>query len=120
MKTKTQIETQLKKKTDPILVETVVLAKRNPAWIEIASLLTGTRRNRKDANLSDLNKLEGQVLVVAGKVLSQGEISKKIKVVALNFSEKAKEKLLKAGCEVVLLKDEIQKNKDGKGVVVFK
>ena len=120
MKSKTQIEQQLKKKTNPILVETVILAKKNAAWLEVASLLTANRHDRRDANLSDIAKLEGNIIAVAGKVLSQGDISKKVKVVALGFSEKAKEKLLKAGCEAVLLKDEIQKNKDAKGVVVFK
>lgn len=120
MKSKTQIEKQLKKKTNPILVETVVLAKKNPAWVEVASLLTRNRKDRKNANLNEIAKMEGEVVAVAGKVLSDGDISKKIKVVALGFSEKAKEKLLKAGCEAVLLKDEIQNNKDAKGVVVLK
>ncbi len=120
MKSKTQIETQLKRKTNPLLVETVILAKKNSAWIEVASLLTGNNKTRKNANLSEIDKLKGNIVAVAGKVLSQGEISKKIKVAALGFSEKAKEKLLKAGCEIILLKDEIQKNKDGKGVTIFK
>jgi large subunit ribosomal protein L18e len=119
MKSKNQIEKQLKKKTDPILIQTAILAKKNPAWIEIASILTGPRRKRKNINLSDLSKIEAKTVVVPGKILSQGEIEKKVKVAALNFSEKAKEKLLKAGCEVVLLKDEIQKNKDAKDVKIL-
>ncbi len=120
MKSKNQIEEQLKKKTDPILVETIILAKKNPSWIDVASVLTGSRRKRKNINLSEISNAEGKIIAVPGKVLSQGEISKKIKVVALNFSDKAKEKLLKAGCEIVLLKDEIQKNKDAKDVKILK
>jgi len=120
MKSKTKIESQLKRKTSSNLVETIILAKKNPKWIEIASVLTGSRRNRNDFNLTDIEKIDGEVIVVCGKVLSQGEISKKVKVAALNFSDKAKEKLKKAGCDTVLLIEEIQKNKDAKGVVILK
>lgn len=120
MKSKTKIELQLKKKTNPVLVETVVEAKKNSKWMEVANVLTGSRRKRKDFNLTDVEKAKGEVIVICGKLLSQGEIMKKTKVAALGFSEKAKEKLKKAGCEVVLLKDEIQKNKDAKGVTILK
>ncbi len=119
MKSKSKIETQLKKKTNPVLVETIILAKKNPKWLEVAHILTGSRRKRKEFNLTDIAEISGDV-VVCGKVLSQGEINKKKKVVALGFSEKAKEKLLKAGCELVLLTDEIKKNKEAKGIVVLK
>ncbi|MBT4376745.1 hypothetical protein HOD29_05205 [archaeon] len=119
MKSKSKIESQLKSKTNPILVETIVLAKKNPKWIEVAHVLTGSRRNKKGFNLRDVERVEGDV-VVCGKLLSQGEISKKRKIIALNFSEKAKEKLLKAGCEIILLADEIKKNKDAKGVTILK
>ncbi len=120
MKSKTQIESQLKAKTNPVLVEAIILAKKNPAWLEVAYVLTGPRRKRKDFNLSEIEKSSESIVVVCGKVLSQGEIKSKKKVVALNFSGKAKEKLLKSGCEVILLKDEIQKNKDAKGVKILK
>ena len=43
-----------------------------------------------------------------------------MKVVALNFSEKAKEKLKKAGCEVRTIMEEIEKNKEAKGVKILK
>ena len=120
IKSKTKIETQLKKKTNPVLVQTVVLAKKNPAWMEVASMLTAPGRIRKDVNLSAVEKIEGQVIVVCGKVLSQGEVTKKIKVAALGFSESAKKKLKDAGCEAVSIMEEIKNNKDAKGVVVLK
>lgn len=119
IKSKTKIERQLTNKTNHELVETIILSKKNPAWIHVAHVLTGPRRKRKGVNLNNIDKQKGDV-VVAGKVLSQGEIVSKKKVVALNFSEKAKEKLKKAGCEVVLLKDEIKKNKEMKGVTLLK
>ena len=120
MKSKSKIEKQIIRKTNPILVETIILAKKNPKWLEIAHVLTGSRKKRKDFTLIDIEKAEGQIIAVPGKVLSNGEISKKKRVVALNFSTAATEKLKKAGCDAVLLIDEIKKNKDAKGVVILK
>lgn len=120
IKSKTKIETQLQKKTNPVLVQTVVLAKKNPSWIEVASILTKPGKERKDFNLSAIESAEGEVVVVPGKVLSQGTVSKKKKVVALSFSENAKKKLAEAGCEVSTITEEIKKNKDAKGVVILK
>ena len=98
MKSKTKIESQLRKKTNPELVETIILAKKNPEWGEVASILAGSRRDRKGKNLGELNNSSSKSVIICGKVLSGGDISKKMKVVALDFSEKAKEKLIKAGC----------------------
>lgn len=120
MKSKTKIESQLRKKTNPILVETVIEAKKNPKWLEVASILTGSRRNKKDFNLTDVEKAKGEVIVICGKMLSQGEITDKKKIAALSFSKNALEKLKKAGCETILLKTEIQKNKEAKGVTILK
>ncbi|MEA3414180.1 MAG: uL15 family ribosomal protein [Nanoarchaeota archaeon] len=119
MKSKSKIEKQIVKKTNPVLVETIILAKKNPKWLEIAHILTGSRKKRKNFNLTEIEKTEGELIAIPGKVLSNGEISKKKKVIALNFSSKAREKLKKAGCDVVLLADEIKKNKEAKGVVIL-
>ena len=70
-------------------------------------------------NLTEIEKTEGKTFVVCGKVLSQGGITKKVKVVALSFSEKAKEKLKAAGCETLTIAEEIQKNKDAKEVIIL-
>ena len=120
-KSKTQIEKQLKKKSNSILVETIIAAKKKDAWNDVAGILAGSRRNHVNPNLEELEKIaDGKsVIVIPGKVLSQGEITKKCKVVAMGFSEKAREKLLKAGCEVLTLLEEIKKNPEAKGIRVF-
>ena len=121
MKSKTLIEKQLQRKTNSELVETIIACKKNEAWNSVGAVISGSRRNQINTNVEDLNKTESneKVIVVPGKVLSQGEISKKVKVVALSFSEKAKEKLIKAGCEVSSILEEIKSNPSAKGVVVF-
>jgi large subunit ribosomal protein L18e len=120
MKSKSKIEKQIKNKTNPVLVETIILAKKNSKWMEVAHILTNSRKKRKDFNLLEVEKAEGEIIAIPGKLLGVGDITKKKKVVALNFSSSALEKLKKAGCETNLLADEIQKNKDAKGVVVLK
>lgn len=122
MKSNTKIEKQLKKKTNPELVETIILAKKNKNWKEVAEILSGPRKNRKNFNLEYLDKVvkDGEKVLVVGKVLSQGDLNKKIKIVAQGFSNSAKEKLINAGCEVLNIVEEIKKNPEMKGLRVLK
>jgi large subunit ribosomal protein L18e len=88
----------------------------------VAGILSGPRRNKICINLEEINKNSktGETIVIPGKVLSQGEIDKKIKVIALNFSEKAKEKLLSAKCETDSILNEIKSNPSAKGIKIIK
>lgn len=103
-------------------METIIAGKKNEAWIGIAGILSGPRRNRICINLEEINKdsKAGETVAIPGKVLSGGEIDKKIKVVALSFSEKAKEKLLSAKCDVSYIIDEIKSNPSAKGIKIIK
>ena len=122
MKSKAKIEKQLQRKIKKDLVNTILAAKKHKNWLEVAAILSGPRRKKKEANLEELDKKakEGEILVIPGKVLSLGEINKKIKVVALNFSEKAREKLLKSGCDISYILDEIKKNPEAKKIKILK
>ena len=122
MKSKTKISKQALRKLNPELVETIRTAKKHKNWQEIASILSGPRRIKIAINLDKINKDSkvGDIIVVPGKVLSMGEVDKKIKVVALGFSEKAKEKLKKAGCQTLTILEEIKKNPKGEGIKVLK
>lgn len=123
IKSKNKIEKQIKKKNNPELVETVIASKKNPEWLEVSSILSGPRKNRKNANLSEINeaikKQDTKKIIVPGKVLSQGEVDKKIKVIALNFSEKAKQKLEEKGCETSTILQEIKLNPLAKDARIF-
>ena len=122
MKTKTKISKQEERKTDSDLVETIRAARKKEKWLEVAGLISRPRRKRINLNLSEVDKhsKEGDKILVPGKVLSQGEIKKKIKVIALNFSEKAKEKLLNAKCELIYIADEIKNNSEAKNIKILK
>jgi large subunit ribosomal protein L18e len=122
MKSKTKISKQLERKSNSKLMETVIAGKKQEAWIGVAGVLSGPRRIRTCINLEEINKdaKAGETVVIPGKVLSQGEIDKKIKVVAFSFSDKAKEKLLSAKCDISYILDEIKSNPSAKGIKIMK
>lgn len=104
---KTKIEKRMKEKTNPTLVETIIkLKKTNP---EVAKELSKPKRRWAAVNLKDINLIEGDV-IIAGKVLSCGELEGKRKIVAWSFSDKAKEKIAEVKGEAILLTEEIKTN----------
>ena len=127
MISKTQIDKRLKKKRNPEIVETVLLAKKH-GLLDLGKRLSAPASQYTKINLDGLNYAtpagvpsEGKTdkIMVVGKVLGQGEVNRKIKVSALGFSEQAREKLKKAGCEVKSIKDEIESNNKLEGVEVI-
>lgn len=121
MQSKTQISRKLQRKGNPEIARVVKVSKETK-WFEGVSKLSSPRRKRIVANLSDLDKfgVDKDIIFVPGKVLSQGILTKKMKIVAFAFSESSKEKILNAGCEFKLIDDEIKSNKEMKGVKIFK
>lgn len=117
MKSKTEITRRQKKKTNNELVEAIEIAKKNNL-LEIASALSGSTRNQAKINLDELEKAEGDVLIVVGKILGNGEFKKKSKIYALGFSTKAQEKLKKSGNVFGTILDELRKNPKLKGVIL--
>ena len=122
MKSKTKISKQAERKNNPNLVETILAAKKQEAWMEVASELSKPRRLRLEINLEKINSesKDGETIVVPGKVLSQGNMSKKITIVAMNFSDKAKEKILNSKGNFKMIMDEIKSNPVGKGIKILK
>lgn len=118
MISKTQINYRLEKKRNPILRETIILAK-SKSLLELSKKLTMPTKKQASINVGELNEMSEKEIIVVGKILGQGEISKKITIAALGFSEQAKEKLKKAGCEVRTIKQEIEKNPKLEGVKII-
>jgi len=121
-KSKTKIEQQLQRKRNQELVETIIKAKKSDKWLQVAELLSFPRRKRIEINLKEINEKskDGEIIVIPGKVLSQGELEKKIKIAALNFSEKAKEKIKKSGTSTLSILELIEKNPKAEGVIILK
>ncbi len=121
MKSKTLIGKQVERKSNPELVETIIAAKKKKEWLEVAHILSEARKSRTNLNLSEIEKKAdaGETIVIPGKVLSQGELNKKIKIVAFGFSKGAREKILKSKSEVSSILEEIKKNPDAKNVRIL-
>ena len=118
MISKTKISKRAKRKTKSELVETINLAKKNNL-LELGKKLSGPTRLQSKVNLSDLNELKENKIIVVGKVLSKGEIKNKKEIAALGFSESAKEKLEKANCEINSIKKYLEKNPKLEGVKII-
>ena len=104
MISKTKISKRTKAKRNPEIMETINLAKKNDL-LDLAKKLSAPRSQYKNVNLDELDNVEGDKIIVVGKVLGSGEIKRKIRVAALGFSDSAKDSLNKAGCDVKSIKD---------------
>lgn len=118
MISKTQINKRKIKKTNPELIATIELAKKNNLLV-LAKKLAGPTRLQLRLNLDKIDELKENKILVVGKVLGQGEINRKISISALGFSEQARDKLKKANCEIKTIKQEIKDNPELTGVKVI-
>lgn len=115
---KTKISKRTKAKTNPEIMETINLAKKNNL-LDLAKKLSAPRSQYKNVNLDELERAEGDKILIIGKVLGSGDITRKIGIAALSFSEGAKDKLNKAGCDMKSIKMAIEKNPKMEGVTIL-
>lgn len=122
MISKTKLKVRIKRKTNPELAETIKLASKYEGWNKIAQILSGSTREYSSLNLFQIDKESkiGDTIIIPGKVLSKGELSKRIKICALAISKQAKEKLKLSKSEFVYLNDEIKKNTKAEGIKVLR
>ena len=117
-------------KTNPQLIATIDTLKAKTReteaaiWRDIALRLEKPKRNWAEANLS-LSKLEryaqdGETIVVPGKVLAAGNISKKITVAAYDFSDAAAKAIVAAGGKTLTLEELAESNPKGTGVRIMR
>ncbi|MFH1664378.1 MAG: 50S ribosomal protein L18e [archaeon] len=86
-----------KEKTKKIISLLKKNGKNKKIWKDLANRIAAPRRKRASINLWRLETLSEQfkekTLIVPGKVLAKGKITKAISVAALEFSGKAEEKI---------------------------
>lgn len=104
-----------------LITETSILGKESKFWKRVAAELKKPARIQRKVNVGKIeeNAKEGLAVVVPGKVLGVGTITKKVDVVAYSFSESALVKIKKAGGKAILLTAYTKKNKAGKGVQIL-
>jgi large subunit ribosomal protein L18e len=119
---KTKISKRIYNKKNPEVVDTIVHAKKNNNWLDVARTLSRSTREYSSINLREIDKdsKEGETIAVLGKVLGTGNLNKKLRICALSFSESAKEKIKNSKSDAISLIEEIKKNPSAKGVKIIK
>lgn len=83
---------------------------KEPVWHRIAEELTGSARKGREVNLSDINRCANGTVLVPGKVLGTGDLTKKVDIAALKFSKAAREKIAKAGGKPMTISELAKQN----------
>ena len=115
------------KKTNPMLIALIQDLKRKsyendaPIWKDIALRLEKPSRNWSEVNLDRIDKYikENETALIPGKVLSSGNLTKKISIAAWSFSEKSIEKIKKAGGKHMSIEDLVKNNPKAKDIRIL-
>jgi large subunit ribosomal protein L18e len=116
----------MKKRTkdNPVMASLVdsLSREKKAIWKRVAMELMRPRKQRVEVNLSKLDAYaeEGATVLVPGKVLGAGAISKKITVAAFSFSGTARKLIADAGGKAVSIESLCKANPEGRGVVLLK
>ncbi len=104
-----------------LLAELQEKALTSPFWKRVAKDLRKPARQRRTVNVYkiDKNAKDGETILVPGKVLSMGTLSKKVDVVAMSVSAEAKRKIEEAKGSVSTIKELLSKNPEGKKVRIL-
>ncbi len=114
--------------TNPLKRELIVeLEKKSKkekkkVWNYVAKILSKPRRNAVSVNLGKINKYskDGDVVIVPGKVLGDGILTNKVKLIFENVSSSALDYLKKNNVEYYYLRDIIDKKIDTKNLKIIK
>lgn len=104
-----------------LLAEIESKASQNKFWRRIAEDLQKPSRQRRIVNVYKIDKFarEGEIVVVPGKVLSAGELNKKVNVAAFDFSAEARRKVIEAKGKALSLKELFEQNPEGRNVRIL-
>ena len=114
-------------KTNPTLITLIHELKKHanenkaPIWKDIAIRLEKSSKNWPVVNLDKINRFtsEKETALIHGKVLSNGELTKKVSIAAWAFSDKAQEKIKKAGSKHMSIEELMKHNPKGKDIRIL-
>jgi len=118
---------RVERKTNPQLVALIkdlcgeTRERGSPVWRDIAMRLSGPTKKRAAVNLSKIEKYakKNEVIVVPGKLLGTGIITKPVTVAAYTFSRSAREKLESAGGKALTIRELMAQKPDGSGIRIM-
>ena len=90
-------------------------------WKKANDALSRPVRARKEMNLSRLSRItkKGEAVIIAGKVLGDGELSHPLTIAALGFSKSAQEAIKRAGGKIETVENLREKNPKGEGLRIL-
>jgi large subunit ribosomal protein L18e len=91
-------------------------------WADVAERLDAPRRTHAEVNLSRIERYAqtDETVVVPGKVLGSGVLTKDVSVAAVNFSSTAETKIEQADGEALALERAVEQNPEGSDVRVIR
>lgn len=94
---------------------------KSKVWKALEKEFSKSRSNRRLVNIHQLDKItkDGEIIIVPGKILGNGNLGHKLTVCAYSYSETAIDKLKTSGADVISLQSLINKYPDGKGVKII-
>ncbi len=92
-----------------------------PIWRDVALRLSRPSRVWAEVNLSRLERHaeDGEVVVIPGKLLGTGRLTKALRISAFQSSEAARTRVEAAGGQVLAIRDLINENPRGSGVRIM-
>lgn len=99
----------------------LAIENKRQLWKTVAVEITKPTRQKREVNIYKLERhaKDGEIIIVPGKVLGSGALSKKITVAALQFSESAKQKIQSNKGEALTIEELMKKHPDAKGVRIM-
>ena len=114
-------------KTNPILNTLISELKKQSIendvsiWKDVALRLQKPLKNWPVVNLDRISKYttEKETALIPGKVLSDGNLTKKVTIAAWSFSKQAQEKINKAGGKYLTIGELVKANPKGKDIRIL-
>jgi len=96
--------------------------KDQPIWARIAEDLGKSRKNRSEVNLDKINQFTKpkDTVVIAGKILANGELDHEVTIACYKASSSAKDKVEKVKGSLISIKELVEKNPKGTRVIILK
>ncbi len=112
------------KKDNQVLLSLIesLMKSEKPLWRKVADELSRPKRQKVEVNLSKLDQYASgdATVIVPGKVLGAGALSKKLTVAAFSFSGSARKLIGAAGGKALTIDGLHKTNPDGRGIVILK
>jgi large subunit ribosomal protein L18e len=104
-----------------VALKRLAIERQRPFWKSVALDLEAPTRRRRIVNLWKLEQhaKEGEVLLVPGKVLGDGLLTKKVTIAAASCSAEAKRKVASAGGRILSIEELMHAQPDGKNIRII-